>query len=72
MEFPVKAYLTCVQVFDAVKDTVCSREALQAGYEDLMARAGKINDAQWRCSYLENIPENVEIVARWKARQMED
>lgn len=40
-------------------------EAIEMGYRDLMARAEKISDAEWRRSFLENVRENREIVERW-------
>jgi tetratricopeptide (TPR) repeat protein len=64
MEFPVWAYLTCAEVFQAVGDTEDSLAAAQAGYTELSVRADKISDPAWRRSFLENIPEHREIARR--------
>jgi tetratricopeptide (TPR) repeat protein len=61
MEFPIWAYLTCARVFQAAGDSSAVRAALEAGYQELYARAGKISDPDWRQSFLENIPEHREI-----------
>lgn len=61
MEFPIWAYLTCARVFQAVGEKDASQSALEVGYRELHARAGKISDPGWRKSFLENIPEHKEI-----------
>ena len=66
MEFAVWAHLTCVRVFRAAGHPEESRRALAAGYQQLMERASRISDPAWRRSFLENVPENREIVAMWE------
>jgi hypothetical protein len=39
---------------------------LEAGYRDLMARADKFTDPEWRQSFLDNIPEHRALVAQWE------
>ena len=60
----------CVCVADvlgaAATPGISSREVIEAGYRDLMERAAKIGDAEWRRSFLENVAENREIVERWE------
>jgi predicted ATPase len=68
MEFPVWAYLTCAEVFEARGETGRSRAAVEAGYQELSTRAGKISDPEWRQSFLENIPEHREMT-RWASGQ---
>ena len=46
-----------------------SRAAVQAGYNELMARAGTLSDPDWRRTYLENIPEHRQMVAWWERLQ---
>jgi len=67
MEFPSLAYLTCCQVFLANGEGERSRQALLAGYEQLMERAEKISDPDWRTTFLENAPEHRQLQALWKA-----
>lgn len=66
VEMPVLAYLTCAQVFDAQGDAEKSRAAIEAGYRELMARADKISDPEWRKSFLENVAEHRAIVRLWE------
>ena len=63
MEFPIWAYLTCAQVFEATGDSDRCHRALKAGYADLMARAEKISTLEWRASFLSNIPEHQDLTA---------
>ncbi len=65
MEFPIGAYVTCAQVFDAVGDSEKSKEAIESGYHQLMEQADKIGDVEWRNRYLENVPEHREIREMW-------
>ncbi|HKZ86268.1 MAG TPA: adenylate/guanylate cyclase domain-containing protein [Anaerolineae bacterium] len=62
MEMPVWAYLTCADIFDALGEEEQSRAAIEAGYRELVARAHKISDPEWRRSFLENVPEHRAIV----------
>jgi tetratricopeptide (TPR) repeat protein len=41
------------------------RETIEAGYSELMERAGKISNAEWRHSFLENVPEHSSLIELW-------
>ena len=69
MEFPVWAYLTCAQVFEAAGDEERCKLALQAGYNDLIGQAEKISEMDWQVSFLNNIPEHQEIASWWQKVQ---
>ena len=58
LEFPIRAYLTCAEVFTTSGAAQQAQAALAAGQRELQARAAKISDAAWRQSFLENIPEH--------------
>ncbi len=81
MEFPTRAYLTVVDIFDALGPSAppatgagfaqddarqLLREVVEAGYRELMARADKISDAGWRKSFLENVQEHREMVEMYE------
>ncbi len=66
MEFPVLAYETCAKVFSASGQGSLARQVVEAGYRELMARAGRISLPEWRRSFLEHIPEHRRIQARWQ------
>ncbi len=66
MEFPILAYLTCAEIFQACTDQAQLCAALKAGYQDLMQRAERISNPAWRQSYLENVPEHHTIRLRWE------
>ena len=61
---PFNVYLTCVRVLRANGDSRAS-EVLDRAYDELQARASKIDDEGLRRSYLENVPANREIVAEY-------
>jgi tetratricopeptide (TPR) repeat protein len=65
-EFAVWAYVTCAQVFEALGHTEQAHAAIEAGYQELQARAAKISDAQWRASFLDNVPEHRTITILWQ------
>jgi tetratricopeptide (TPR) repeat protein len=69
MELPVRAYLTCAEVFEALGDSNQSRAAVEEGYHELMQRADKIGDLEWRSSFIENVPEHRAIRDKWKQKQ---
>ena len=66
MEFAIRAYLTCAQIFSHSGETDLALQALEAGYHELMQRAGKISDLEWRKSFLENIPEHRAVTQMWQ------
>jgi tetratricopeptide (TPR) repeat protein len=66
MEFPGWAYSTCVEVFDTLGDLPSARAAAEAGCAELMRRAERISEPEWRASYLENVPEHRALRAKWE------
>jgi tetratricopeptide (TPR) repeat protein len=64
---PMWIYLTCVQVLEANGDTR-AQEVLEQAYNLIQERAATIEDEDLHRSYLENVPENREIVAMWEGR----
>jgi class 3 adenylate cyclase/tetratricopeptide (TPR) repeat protein len=65
MEFPVMAYLTCADVFEALGRLDISAQAIEDGYAELMQRAARVDDVVWRTSFLENVDEHHRITERW-------
>jgi class 3 adenylate cyclase/predicted ATPase len=66
MELPLRAHLTCVQAFSALNEMDKAHKAIQAGYEELIARSEKISRLEWGRSYLFNIPEHRAIIELWE------
>ena len=64
MEFPLLAYETCADVFTATGQASLANRVIEAGYNELMARAGRISLLEWRRSYLEQLPEHRRIQIR--------
>jgi tetratricopeptide (TPR) repeat protein len=58
LEFPILVYLTCVQVFDAIKDTALAQHVLEEGSTEIQARLELIREEDWKEVFLEKIPEN--------------
>ena len=65
MEFPVRAYVTCVEAFAASGDAAQAHQATEAGYAELMVRAKKISRVEWVQSFLYNIPEHRALNELW-------
>lgn len=63
-EFPTLAYLSCARAFAAVGDAARARKAAIAGHRDLMGRAEKIDDPEWRRVFLEEVPEHQALIRR--------
>jgi hypothetical protein len=59
---PMRVHLTCYRVLSANRDRRAG-EVLDAAYHLLQERAGVIEDASSRRSYLENVPAHREIAA---------
>ena len=68
MEFPIKAYLTCADLFEALGDAPRGRAAAEEGRLELIRRAGKISNTEWRDSFMENVPEHRAIRRRAQQR----
>jgi DNA-binding SARP family transcriptional activator len=60
---PARFYTYIIDVLAAVEIPGVSRdEVIVAGYNELMQKAEKISDADWRRAFLENIAENQKMV----------
>lgn len=64
MSHPMRVYQTCADVFTALDDEGTAQAALDAGYGELMERAGRISDPAWRQSFLENVVYNRTLMER--------
>jgi tetratricopeptide (TPR) repeat protein len=62
MEFPLRAYLTCVEAHTVFGESDNARAAIKAGYDELIARAEKISRVEWGQSFLFNVPEHRTII----------
>jgi predicted ATPase len=69
MSHPMRVYQTCADVFTALGDQGAAQAAIEAGYGELMERAGKISDLAWRQSFLENVVCNRALVASYAGMQ---
>jgi class 3 adenylate cyclase/tetratricopeptide (TPR) repeat protein len=66
MEFPIWAYLTCAEIFTAIGDPTKSVQSINEGYNELLERADRISDFNWRDSFLHNVPEHDAILTMWQ------
>ncbi len=65
---PAWTYVCVADVAEALPTSgIAPQEVIATGYHDLMQRADKIGDREWRQAFLENVAENREIAARWQA-----
>ena len=58
MEFPILAYLTCARVYEKAGDQERRQKSIEDGYKQLMERAEKISNVDWKRVYFEDIQEN--------------
>jgi anti-anti-sigma factor len=61
---PVRLYLTAYRVLQAAGDTESAEEVLVTGQALIRHRADNIYDLGLRASFLENVPENKELLGR--------
>jgi predicted ATPase/class 3 adenylate cyclase len=69
LEFPTLSFLTCAEIFLAGGQADRSAAAIEAGYQKLLAQAGRISDLEWRKSTLENVPEHSKIIQLYNQLQ---
>ncbi|HLF29055.1 MAG TPA: adenylate/guanylate cyclase domain-containing protein [Anaerolineae bacterium] len=65
MEFPLRAYQACAEVFEALGEPDRSRAAVEGGYHELIRRAEKISNIGWGKSFLVNVPEHCALLDLW-------
>jgi tetratricopeptide (TPR) repeat protein len=65
-EFPHRDYFLCYQVLAANGQPEAARAALSSAYHLVRTRAEKIGDRARRQSFLENVPDNRQIVAEFQ------
>lgn len=66
LEFPSLAFESCALVLANTGDQSAYRAAVKAGHDELLERAQKISDGEWRNSFLSNVPEHSTLIERWK------
>jgi len=67
LEFPVLAYQTCENGFVFLGDHAAAATAVENGYQEVMARASRIDDPAWKESFLNNVPEHRAIIQMWQS-----
>ncbi len=70
MNNPGKDYRMCIDTFDALGETEKMEEVLEVAHLALMDYAGKINEPEWRKSFLENMPDNRAVIEMWERRKV--
>jgi len=66
--FPAQYLFTHAQILRQVGRAVEADDYVRRAYEWIILVADKIQDESRRCSWLEDVPENREIVAEWTLR----
>jgi tetratricopeptide (TPR) repeat protein len=72
MEFPVRAYLICAEIFRKAGEVAKFQAALREGQDQLLVRADRISDPAWRIAFLEKIPEHRSLIEMWAANSGKD
>jgi tetratricopeptide (TPR) repeat protein len=66
LEFPLMAIESCARAFESAGDEDAFQATVVAGYLELMERAEKISDGEWRSAFLHNVPEHQAVRQRWE------
>jgi hypothetical protein len=66
LEFPLLAYESCARVFEATGNRSAYRDVVEAAHHELLERAERISDAEWRNAFLHNVPEHRALVEMWE------
>jgi class 3 adenylate cyclase/predicted ATPase len=66
IEFPIRVYLTCYDVFVAAQQEAAAWQVIEAAYQLLLSRASRISDAGLRDSMLHHIRDNQRVLDVWK------
>ncbi len=61
-------HLVHAEALEAAGDHAAAREALRAAWDDLQAKADRIDDPAVRRRFLEDVPENAALLARGRER----
>lgn len=69
MEHPMRPYVICADIFDALGDATNARKIAAAGYAELKTRADKLSDPKARQALLENDPFHRALVEMWERTQ---
>ncbi|MBN1993056.1 MAG: tetratricopeptide repeat protein [Anaerolineae bacterium] len=69
---PIRLYLTVYRVLQAAGNTEAAAEVLQTGLALLRRHADNIDDPELRASFLENVPENKELLGLNKSHYSTD
>lgn len=62
----LEVHLACADVFNTVGNPENATVAIEAGYRELIDRAYKISSPDWRKAFLENVPENKQMLQYWQ------
>jgi class 3 adenylate cyclase/tetratricopeptide (TPR) repeat protein len=66
-----KAYRMCMDTFDALAETEKVTEVLEIAHQILVKYANKINEPEWRKSFLENMPDNRALMEMWERMKLD-
>jgi predicted ATPase/class 3 adenylate cyclase len=66
LEFPVRAYLTCAQIFEQGGELEKMEFAIESGHKQMMVLAEKISDHEWQENFITAVPENRDMQELWE------
>ncbi|MCX7782285.1 MAG: AAA family ATPase [Meiothermus sp.] len=62
----LEAHLACAEVFKAAGNLEDAKRVIESSYRELIDRAYKISNPEWREAFLENVPENKQVLQYWQ------
>lgn len=62
----LEAHLACADVFQAAGNQEDAIGVIESSYRELIDRAYRISNPEWRKAFLENVPENKQMLQYWQ------
>jgi predicted ATPase len=62
----LEAHLACADVFEAAGNLEDAIRVIDSSYRELIDRAYRISNPEWRTAFLENVPENKQMLQYWQ------
>jgi tetratricopeptide (TPR) repeat protein len=57
-ENPFRTYRSCAEVWLALGENEAAKDLIREGWHELQTRANRLNNLEWRQSFLDNVPDN--------------
>lgn len=66
MDFGIRVYRIVADILSTAGESDNSTASIKAGYNDLMTRAAKLSNSEWRRIFLERVADNRVLAEKWQ------